>query len=156
MMSNSPRVLIILGSKSDEEAMAGCLALLDKFGIGYTFEICSAHRNPTKTANLAGAAEAQGYKVIIAAAGMSAALPGVVAAHTSLPVIGVPMSGSALNGVDALYSIAQMPAGVPVAAMAIGGHGAKNAAVLAARIIGLFDEEVSQKMKLYREDLARE
>lgn len=148
--------MIILGSKSDEEAMAGCLALLDKFGIAYTYEISSAHRNPLKTAKLAESAQAQGYKVIIAAAGMSAALPGVVAAHTALPVIGVPMAGSALNGVDALYAIAQMPAGVPVAAMAIGGHGAKNAAVLAARIIGLFDNSIAEKIKLYREDLARE
>jgi phosphoribosylaminoimidazole carboxylase PurE protein len=153
-MADSPRILIILGSKSDSEAMAGCLALLDKFEIPYTYEVSSAHRTPEKTRQLAEGAEAKGIKVIIAAAGMSAALPGVVAAHTTLPVIGVPMAGSELSGVDALYSIVQMPAGVPVACTAIGGHGAKNAALLAARILALNDSKISDKLKEYREKLA--
>jgi 5-(carboxyamino)imidazole ribonucleotide mutase len=154
-MNDSPRVLIILGSKSDSEAMAGCIALLDKFEIPYVYEISSAHRNPEKTRVLAESAESKGFKVIIAAAGMAAALPGVVAAHTTLPVIGVPMSGSALSGVDALYSIVQMPAGVPVATVTIGGHGAKNAALLAARILALSDQALVKKLKVYQENLAR-
>lgn len=155
MTNNNPQVLIVLGSKSDEEAMAGCLALLDKFGIPYEYEISSAHRNPDKTKNLAESARGKGFKVIIAAAGMAAALPGVIAAHTTLPVIGVPMPGSTLSGVDALYSIVQMPAGVPVATMAIGGHGAKNAALLAVRIISLYDEHIAEKLKRYQEELAQ-
>ena len=154
-MSDTPQVLIILGSKSDSEAMAGCLALLDKFEIPYIYEISSAHRNTEKTRVLAQTAQSKGFKVIIAAAGMAAALPGVVAAHTILPVIGVPMSGSALNGVDALYSIVQMPTGVPVATMAIGGHGAKNAALLAIRILALSDTKVAERLKEYQENLAR-
>jgi len=154
-MSNSPKVLIILGSKSDSEAMTGCKTFLEKFEIQFTYEISSAHRNTEKTRLLAESAESKGYRVIIAAAGMSAALPGVVAAHTTLPVIGVPMAGSALNGVDALYSIVQMPAGVPVACVAIGSHGAKNAAILAARIIALSDNTLAQKLKKYQNELAR-
>jgi len=154
-MAKSPEVLVIVGSKSDEETMAGCLSLLEKFGIGFSYEISSAHRNPEKTRILAETAREKGYKVIIAAAGMAAALPGVIASHTTLPVIGVPMSGSALNGVDALYSIVQMPAGVPVASMAIGDHGAKNAALMAARIISIYDESLAKKLINYQEDLTK-
>jgi 5-(carboxyamino)imidazole ribonucleotide mutase len=153
-MSETNKALIILGSKSDEEAMAGCLTLLDDFGIDYEYKISSAHRNPEKTKKLAQAAEADGFSVIIAAAGMAAALPGVVAAYTNLPVIGVPMKGSALDGVDALYSIVQMPAGIPVASMAIGSHGAKNAAIFAARIIALSDTKVKKKLIEYYDKLA--
>ena len=149
------KVLIILGSKSDAEAMAGCLTLLDKFEIGYEYEISSAHRNPERTKELSENAAKKGIKVVIAAAGMAAALPGVVAAHTRLPVIGVPMKGSALNGVDALYAIVQMPAGVPVATMAIGSHGAKNAAILAARIMALSDDSVAARLEEYYNDLAK-
>ena len=155
-MNNSPKVLILLGSKSDLEAMTGCQTFLEKFQIPYTCEISSAHRNAEKTRLLAESAESKGYRVIIAAAGMSAALPGVVAAHTTLPVIGVPMTGSALNGIDALYSIVQMPAGVPVACVAIGSHGAKNAAILAARIIALNDNTMTEKLKKYQNELAQE
>lgn len=154
-MAKDKKVLVILGSKSDEEAMAGCLALLDEFGIGYDFQISSAHRNPGRTKALAETAESKGFEVVIAAAGMAAALPGVVASHTTLPVIGVPLKGSALNGVDALYAIVQMPAGVPVATMAIGSHGAKNAAIFAARIIALSDSKVKTKLKEYYDKLAR-
>jgi 5-(carboxyamino)imidazole ribonucleotide mutase len=153
-MAENKQVLIILGSKSDEEAMAGCLTMLDKFGVGYQYEISSAHRNPEKTKKLAETAKGLGFKVIIAAAGMSAALPGVISSHTTLPVIGVPMAGSAVGGVDALYSIVQMPAGVPVAAMAIGSHGAKNAAILAARILALDDNLIAEKIKEYKDELA--
>jgi len=154
-MADSKQVLVILGSKSDAETMSGCLTLLEKFGIGYQYEISSAHRNPDKTAEMAKTAAKQGIKVIIAAAGMAAALPGVIASHTTLPVIGVPLAGSALNGVDALYAIVQMPAGVPVATMAIGSHGAKNAAVLAARILALSDDAIALKLKNYQDELAK-
>jgi 5-(carboxyamino)imidazole ribonucleotide mutase len=152
-MSQAPSVLVILGSKSDSETMNDCLAILDEFGLGYTLEICSAHRNPEKTAKLAKNASEKGYQVIIAAAGMAAALPGVVASHTTLPVIGVPMSGSALNGIDALVSMVQMPAGVPVAVVAIGKAGAKNAAILAAQIVGLNNRHIAEKLKQYKQKL---
>lgn len=154
-MADDIKVLIILGSKSDEEAMAGCLSMLDKFGIGYDCRISSAHRNPQRTKELAETAENKGIKVIIAAAGMAAALPGVVASQTTLPVIGVPMKGSALSGVDALYAIVQMPVGVPVASMAIGSHGAKNAAIFAARILALSDENIARKLIEYYEELTK-
>ncbi len=154
-MADNKKVLVVLGSKSDADDMEGCLKLLDKFGIGYDYQISSAHRNPERTREISENASVNGIKVIIAAAGMAAALPGVVASHTELPVIGVPMKGSALNGVDALYAIVQMPAGVPVASMAIGSHGAKNAAVFAARIIALSDDAVASKLKEYYQELAR-
>jgi 5-(carboxyamino)imidazole ribonucleotide mutase len=153
-MSDKARVLIILGSKSDEDAMKGCLQFLDKFEIAYEYEISSAHRNPDRTRQLAESAKDRGIRVIIAAAGMAAALPGVVASHSTLPVIGVPLPGSALNGVDALYAIVQMPAGVPVASMAIGSHGAKNAALLAVRILSLSDDAIAEKLNKYKAELA--
>jgi 5-(carboxyamino)imidazole ribonucleotide mutase len=152
-MSVQPAVLVVVGSKSDSDHISDCLALLDALGIGYDFEICSAHRNPERTAQLAVNAKAKGYKAIIAAAGMAAALPGVLASQTNIPVIGVPLPGSALNGVDALYSMVQMPAGVPVAVMAIGKAGAKNAAILAAQIIGLENKEVANKLEQYKQTL---
>ncbi|MCD6161339.1 MAG: 5-(carboxyamino)imidazole ribonucleotide mutase [candidate division Zixibacteria bacterium] len=154
-MSTAKQVLIILGSKSDSETMKGCLAMLDEFGISYEYQISSAHRHTEKTRTLAETAASKGFKVIIAAAGMAAALPGVIAAHTILPVIGVPMPGSALNGVDALYSIVQMPTGTPVATMAIGSHGAKNSALLAVRILALSDESTAEKLKEYQNKLAK-
>lgn len=154
-MSDNKKVLVILGSKSDAEAMTGCLTLLDKFGISYDYQISSAHRNPDRTREISENAKKSGIEVIIAAAGMAAALPGVVASHTKLPVIGVPMKGSALNGVDALYAIVQMPAGIPVATMAIGSHGAKNAAIFAARIIALSDDNVASKLNDYYNELAK-
>ncbi len=154
-MSGEIRVLVVLGSKSDEKTMIECLNLLDNLGVAYKYEICSAHRNPLRTMELARGAADSGIKVIIAAAGMSAALPGVIAANTTLPVIGVPMAGSALGGVDALLSIAQMPAGVPVATVAIGSHGARNAALLAVRILALDDPSLHNKINEYMKDLAR-
>jgi len=147
-------VLIILGSKSDIEVTRGCGELLDRFQVPYRQEISSAHRQPEKTRRIVEEAEEKGVKVIIAAAGMAAHLPGVVASMTTLPVIGVPLPGSALSGVDSLYSIVQMPAGIPVACMAIGSHGAKNAAILAAEILALSDDKLKAKLRLYREELA--
>ena len=147
-------VLIILGSKSDIEAVSGCGELLKKFGVPFRQEISSAHRQPEKTISLVKEAEASGIKVIIAAAGMAAHLPGVAASHTILPVIGVPLSGSALSGMDSLYSIAQMPAGIPVACVAIGPHGAKNAALLAIEILALSDSNLREKLKDYRKEQA--
>jgi 5-(carboxyamino)imidazole ribonucleotide mutase len=148
------KVLIILGSKSDIDITKGCGELLEKFQIPYRQEISSAHRQPDKTRKLVKEAEEQGTEVIIAAAGMAAHLPGVVASLTTLPVIGVPLPGSALSGVDSLYSIVQMPAGIPVACMAVGSHGAKNAAVLAVEILALKDDSLKAKLKSYRDELA--
>jgi len=148
------KVLMLLGSKSDIEVTKGCGELLDKFQIPYRQEISSAHRQPDKTRKLVKEAEENGVEVIIAAAGMAAHLPGVVASLTTLPVIGVPLPGSALSGVDSLYSIVQMPAGIPVACMAVGSHGAKNAAVLAAEILALKDDSLKAKLKSYRDELA--
>ncbi|HUI66088.1 MAG TPA: 5-(carboxyamino)imidazole ribonucleotide mutase [Bacteroidota bacterium] len=144
------KVAVLLGSKSDEQAMSACVEYLGKFGIPHELRVSSAHRQPEETASFVKSAEAQGYGVIIAAAGMAAHLAGFAAAHTMLPVIGVPLDGSALGGVDALYSTVQMPAGIPVATVAIGGAGAKNAAVLAAEILALNDEVLRAKLVDFR------
>jgi 5-(carboxyamino)imidazole ribonucleotide mutase len=144
------KVAILLGSKSDEKAMEGCCEYLAHFGIPYDLKVSSAHRQPDETAEFVKSAENNGYAIIVAAAGMAAHLPGVCASHTTLPVIGVPLEGSALNGVDALYSIVQMPAGIPVATVAIGSAGAKNAAVLAAEILALNDPSIRQKLREFR------
>lgn len=149
------KVLILLGSKSDEQAMAGCVEYLGRFGIPHALKISSAHRQPDETASLARDAERDGYGVVIAAAGMAAHLPGVVASHTLLPVIGVPLEGSALHGVDALYSIVQMPAGIPVATVAIGSAGAKNAAILAAEILALNDDTLREALTQFRKNGAK-
>ncbi len=144
------KVAILLGSTSDEEVMKGCTEYLTKFGIPYDLKISSAHRQPEATAAFVKDAERNGYGIIIAAAGMAAHLPGVAAAYTTLPVIGVPLAGSELRGVDALYSIVQMPAGIPVATVAIGSAGAKNAAVLAAQILALSDSALGDKVREFR------
>lgn len=149
------KVAILLGSKSDEQVMQACMEYLTKFGIAYELKISSAHRNPDETAQYCKDAEKNGYSVIIAAAGMAAHLPGVAASHSMLPVIGVPLEGSALNGVDALYSIVQMPAGIPVATVAIGSAGAKNAAVLAAQILSLQDTSIREKLVAFRRNGAK-
>ncbi len=127
------RVLIVAGSQSDEERVAGAFKVLDEAGIGYDFVVSSAHRDPDKTAQIARKAESNGYEVIIAAAGLAAALPGAVAALTGLPVIGIPLDVGPLRGVDALYAITQLPPGCPVGSVGIGN--AKNAALLAIRIL---------------------
>ena len=147
-MSDKPRVLVIMGSSSDMPTMEKATAQLDEFGIPYEVEVSSAHRMPDRTAEIARTAYEKGFRAIIAGAGLAAALPGVVAAHTSLPVIGVPLAAGALNGVDSLYSIVQMPPGVPVATVGIGG--AKNAAVLAAQILALIDDGVAEKLAAFR------
>jgi phosphoribosylaminoimidazole carboxylase PurE protein len=139
-------VLIIIGSKSDMPFAEECRNILDQLAIESQLEISSAHRQPDKTAELAGSARERGFEVIICMAGMAAALPGVVASRTDLPVIGVPLPVS-LDGLDSLLSIVQMPSGVPVAAMGIGKAGARNAAYLAARILGIKYSEISDKMK---------
>ena len=149
------KVAVLLGSKSDEQVMTGCTDYLSKFGIPHDLRISSAHRQPEETAAFVKKAEAEGYAVIIAAAGMAAHLAGFAAAHTVLPVIGVPLEGSALNGVDALYSTVQMPPGIPVATVAIGSAGAKNAAVLAAEILALNDDGLRRKLAEFRSNGAK-
>lgn len=131
-MSGKP-VLIMVGSKSDEERVAGAFKALDEAGVEYDFVVSSAHRDPDKTAQIARDARSNGYKVIIAGAGLAAALPGAVAALTELPVIGLPLDVGPLRGVDALYAITQLPPGCPVGSVGIGN--AKNAALLALRIL---------------------
>ena len=148
-----PRVLVLLGSKTDEQAMHACTEYLTKFEIDYDLVVSSAHRQPEQTAMLVREAEGKGYALVIAAAGMAAHLPGFAASLTTLPVIGVPLEGSALQGLDALYSIVQMPAGIPVATMAI--DGAENAALLAARILALTDPEVSTAVREHQASLRR-
>ncbi len=144
------QVAVVMGSTSDKPIMDECERHLKNFGISYEEFILSAHRTPDETAQFAKDARKNGFKIIIAGAGMAAHLPGVIAAHTTLPVIGVPLSGSALNGLDALYSMIQMPSGVPVATCAIGKAGAINAAVLAAQILGLQDEDILQKYESFK------
>ncbi|CUS96025.1 5-(carboxyamino)imidazole ribonucleotide mutase [Candidatus Kryptobacter tengchongensis] len=144
------KVAILMGSKSDEEIMQHCEKYLQHFGVDYEKRVLSAHRNPIETIEFARSAESNGFKVIIAGAGMAAHLPGIIAANTSLPVIGVPLPSSELNGVDALYSIVQMPPGIPVATVAIGKAGAINAAVLAVEILALQNEELRKKLEEFR------
>lgn len=149
-MSINPQVLLIMGSDSDLPVMQEAADVLSKFGITYEMRISSAHRSPVRTMALASEAAQRGIKIIIAGAGMAAHLAGVVAAKTVLPVIGVPMPGGALNGVDALYSTVQMPAGIPVATMAIGKAGAKNAALFAIQILALNNVQLSSELIEYR------
>lgn len=132
-MSDKKEILIIAGSESDRERVAPAFKVLDEAGVGYDFLVSSAHRNPDQTTEIARGAKANGYRVIIAAAGLSAALPGAVAALTDLPVVGLPLEVGPLKGVDALYAMAQLPPGCPVATVGIGN--AKNAALLAMRIL---------------------
>jgi 5-(carboxyamino)imidazole ribonucleotide mutase len=145
---------VILGSKSDLPLMESCVKVLDELELAHEVKICSAHRNPRGVMDWASSARNRGLKVIIAAAGGAAHLPGVVAAWSDLPVIGVPVPTPHLGGVDSLYSIVQMPAGIPVATVAIGESGAKNAAWLAARIIGLVDFAVEERHRERRAALA--
>jgi 5-(carboxyamino)imidazole ribonucleotide mutase len=150
----SPVVGVILGSKSDLPLMESCVKVLDELGIENEVKVCSAHRNPRGVMEWATSARERGLKVVIAAAGGAAHLPGVVAAWTDLPVIGVPVPTQHLGGADSLYSIVQMPAGIPVATVAIGEAGAKNAAWLAARILAITDPEVEQRHHEKRAALA--
>jgi 5-(carboxyamino)imidazole ribonucleotide mutase len=142
------KVAVLMGSASDKTKMAPAVETLERFGVTVTEHVVSAHRTPDAVADLARGARDDGYGVLICGAGMAAALPGAVAAHTTLPVIGVPLSGSALNGVDALYAIAQMPRGVPVASVAI--DGAANAALLAVEILAVHDKDLAERLAEYR------
>ena len=142
------KIAVVYGSTSDDKIMQGAFEILDEFGVSYESAVISAHRQPEKTADFAKNAASNGIKVIIAGAGLAAALPGVIAAHTTLPVIGVPIGAGALNGVDALYSIVQMPKGIPVATVGISN--AKNAALLAVEILALADDELAGKLLEYR------
>jgi len=146
-------VAVVMGSKSDAEAVQLTLDVLKELGIDYEVSVISAHRNPEKARQYGLAAQGRGIEVIIAAAGGAAHLPGVLASWTTLPVIGVPLATSELRGIDALYSIVQMPAGIPVASVAIGTTGAKNAAYLAAEILGLKYDKIREVYQKYRSDL---
>ena len=153
-MSKKPIVGIIMGSDSDMPVMEKAFEVFDSFDIPYEVKILSAHRTPKQHTEYSSSAESRGLKVIIAAAGGAAHLPGVTAAHTNLPVIGVPIKSKALNGMDSLLSIVQMPPGVPVATVSI--DGAKNAALLALQIIGISDEDVKQKLLAYKHKTEKE
>lgn len=149
---NQPLVGIIMGSKSDLPAMQACMDQLDEFGVPYELVIASAHRNPQKVHEWASTAKDRGLKVIIAAAGKAAHLGGVVAAYTPLPIVGVPMKTSDLGGMDSLLSMVQMPSGVPVACVAIGGS--KNAAIYATQILGSSDARYAQVIATFKQQMA--
>ncbi len=148
-----PRVAIVTGSQSDVPVLEPCLQTLSDLGIEHELQVMSAHRTPEKVQQFAAAAADQGFEVIIAAAGMAAHLPGVVAAWTPLPVIGVPIGKPGMSGLDALLSIAQMPPGVPVACMAV--NGAKNAALYAAAILALKHADVRDALEAYRREQSK-
>jgi phosphoribosylaminoimidazole carboxylase PurE protein len=152
---NKPLVSIVMGSDSDLEIMREAGKALEGFGIAYEIDVTSAHRSPDRTAEYARNAAGRGIRVIIAGAGGAAHLAGVIAAHTILPVIGVPIPATALNGLDSLLATVQMPAGIPVATVAIGKPGATNAGILAAQIIGVADSAVAQKLHAHKEKLAQ-
>jgi 5-(carboxyamino)imidazole ribonucleotide mutase len=150
-MSEGPQVAVIMGSKSDWETMQHAVTLLEQFGIPHEKRVVSAHRSPDLMAEFAKGAAGRGVQVIIAGAGGAAHLPGMVAAHTHLPVLGVPVQSRALSGWDSLLSIAQMPGGVPVGTLAIGEAGAKNAAILAASILALHDAKLREALLAFRQ-----
>lgn len=150
-----PLVGVIMGSKSDAETMSEATRILGELGIAYEVLIVSAHRTPDRMFEYAASAKGRGIEVIIAGAGGAAHLPGMTAAKTVLPVLGVPVKSSALNGVDSLLSIVQMPAGIPVATLAIGKAGASNAAILAARVLGIKYPEIQERVQRYQETTTR-
>src|SRR5438093_13662482 len=151
-MSN-PQVSIVMGSDSDLEIMREAGKALEEFGIGYEIDVTSAHRSPDRTAEFARNAAGRGIRVIIAGAGGAAHLAGVIAAHTTLPVIGVPIPSTSLNGMDSLLATVQMPAGIPVATVAIGRPGATNAGILAAQMIALADSSVAKRLEAHKQKL---
>ena len=153
MADVTPQVAVIMGSSSDWGTMKHACAMLDQFGVPYMKQVISAHRTPELMAEFAHNARANGLKVIIAGAGGAAHLPGMVAAQTTLPVIGVPVQSHALSGWDSLLSIVQMPGGIPVATTAIGKSGATNAGLLAVSILSTTDEELAGKLQSYRDGL---
>jgi 5-(carboxyamino)imidazole ribonucleotide mutase len=150
---SKPVVSIVMGSDSDLEIMREAGKALEDFGIAYEIDVTSAHRSPDRTADYARKAADRGIRVIIAGAGGAAHLAGVIAAHTTLPVIGVPISATSLNGLDSLLATVQMPAGIPVATVAIGKPGATNAGILAAQILGVADSAIAQKLHAHKEKL---
>ena len=152
MKSSPTRIAICMGSQSDWPTMREAADILTQFGTSHEVKIVSAHRTPARLANFAKTAHEQGFGVIIAGAGGAAHLPGMIAAQTHLPVLGVPIGSAALNGMDSLLSIVQMPAGVPVGTLAIGVPGAKNAALLAIQIMGLSDSDLTQKLVTWRQN----
>src|SRR5438874_1440123 len=154
-MTNKPLVSIVMGSDSDLEIMRESAKILDEFGISYEMDVTSAHRSPARTSEYASQAAGRGIRVIIAGAGGAAHLAGMIAAHTTLPVIGVPIPSTTLQGLDSLLAIVQMPAGIPVATVAIGKPGATNAGILAAQIIGVADVGIAQKLQTHKDKLAK-
>ncbi len=153
---SAPLVGIVMGSDSDLPVMEGAAKVLREFNIPYELMVSSAHRSPKKTAEFARKAAERGFKVIIAGAGAAAHLAGVLAAETTLPVIGVPIDSSSLKGLDSLLAVVQMPSGIPVATMAIGAAGAKNAAILAAQILALNSPSLASALKTYKQKLETE
>lgn len=151
-----PLVLIVMGSDSDIVVMEECAKVLREFEVPFEMRVSSAHRCPDRTASLAAEAAGRGIQVIVAAAGMAAHLAGVIAAVTTLPVIGVPIGGGALNGVDALYAMVQMPGGIPVGTMAIGKAGAKNAGIFAVQMLALSNLGYAEKLVEYKRKMAEE
>ncbi len=149
-----PKVAVIMGSDSDLPVIKGCIKLLKDFGVDTEVSVISAHRTPDRAAEFAKNAEANGFDVIIAAAGKAAHLPGVLAAYTTLPVIGIPIKSSTLDGLDSLLSIVQMPKGIPVATVAV--DGADNAALLTIQILGVSNSDLRKKMKEYKQKMAEE
>lgn len=154
-MTKKPVVGFLVGSKSDMKYIEKGLRLLEEFGIPYDLQVISAHRTPARAAQYAQDAEPIGLKIIIAAAGSAAHLAGAIAAHTTLPVIGVPIPSSDLKGLDSLLSTVQMPAGIPVATMAIGEAGAANAVIFAAEILALSDSALARKLRVHRQELGK-
>jgi 5-(carboxyamino)imidazole ribonucleotide mutase len=152
--TKKPLVGILMGSKSDWETMQAAAKILDEFGVPHEAKVASAHRSPALVTEFVTTADKRGMEVIIAAAGLAAHLPGVVAAQTLLPVLGVPMHSNALGGLDALLAIAQMPGGVPVGTLAIGSPGAKNSALLAIRILANTRPELREKLRAYHQKMA--
>ncbi len=148
----TPKVAIMMGSPNDREQLDAGIQLLEEFGVDHEVNVLSAHRNPNQVAEYVDAAEGRGIQVFICAAGLAAHLAGAVAARSTLPVIGIPVQGGALNGLDALLATVQMPRGTPVATMAIGKHGAVNAALLALQILGLQDGDIKAKLKQKKEE----
>jgi 5-(carboxyamino)imidazole ribonucleotide mutase len=153
-MTSNPMVAVICGSRSDLPALKGCFDVLDDYSIAWEASVISAHRQPEALARYVRDAEARGLRIFVGAAGMAAHLPGVLASLTRRPVIGVPLDAGSLGGADALYSVVQMPPGVPVAAVAIGSGGARNAAHLAARILALDDPALAARVDAMRAKLA--
>jgi 5-(carboxyamino)imidazole ribonucleotide mutase len=153
-MPDAPTVAVICGSRSDLPTLKACFDVLDAYGIGWEASVISAHRQPDALHAYVREAEGRGVRVFVGAAGLAAHLPGVLASLTAKPVIGIPLDGGALGGADALYSVVQMPPGVPVATVAIGSAGAKNAGHLAARILALADAEVAARVAAFRTEQA--